>query len=222
LLFIPLKKKPLSYFQNSFRFSRNHSRKTGGQNWQKQFFFILGKAVLEGGKWFSDPPGVVSGIRGGGVQVHQMVTSVLWWFFTYSTPLVKVRMAWGGPIRLWALINFLGCVKYGRGNFLTYYLIFFIFICFLTLLFILIFCFIFFVLFFFIFTLFCFIFVLYILLYVFFIMFYFLIVFYFSFMYLYCFLNLIFLIVLLLFIIFFNCFILINVFIMFFVYQLFI
>jgi hypothetical protein len=41
--------KPLSYFENSFPFSQNPSRKTTGQNWQKKKRFCeFGRAVLEG------------------------------------------------------------------------------------------------------------------------------------------------------------------------------
>jgi hypothetical protein len=44
---------------------------------KKMIFFNLGKAVLEKGKWFSDPLGVVSGIRGGSSSLDGGICPVI-------------------------------------------------------------------------------------------------------------------------------------------------
>jgi hypothetical protein len=59
--------------KNLSRIFKIHSRFPGialgkqtGKTGEKNGFVILGKAVLEGESGFRTPPGVVSGIRGGG------------------------------------------------------------------------------------------------------------------------------------------------------------
>jgi hypothetical protein len=57
--------KPLSDFENSSSFARNHSRKRIGQTDEKKTVFEFGGAVLQGEGGFQTPM-VVNGIGRGG------------------------------------------------------------------------------------------------------------------------------------------------------------
>jgi hypothetical protein len=90
--------KPLSVFQNSFSFARNRLRKKTGQN-ACESGFCLGRVV------FRTPPEVVSGFRGGGGGGGPLACGAdtcprggfIIQPFRTPPPLVKLRMARGGP-----------------------------------------------------------------------------------------------------------------------------
>jgi hypothetical protein len=87
LFFIPLWKKPLSFFENSFSFSRNRLRKKTGER-KNGGFVKLGKSGFLGKGGIPTPPEVVSGIgRGGPLACGFPCVQVVFPNHSYRTPL---------------------------------------------------------------------------------------------------------------------------------------